>query len=99
MLTQKWEFSFESPPCLFVLTCLSFCHNRLGGFVVFEGPDVYCVEDARRQTGQPVRGAVRSDWYFLVWALRGAVGEDVAINVRTDWIPWHAEAGLCFVLG
>lgn len=47
-------------------TCLSFGCDHLGGFAAFKGPDVNRVEDARPQTRQPVRGAVRSDWHFLI---------------------------------
>lgn len=82
-----------------VLTCLCFCWNLPGCFVPLDSPDVDSVENSRPQASQHVRGPVRPNRDFLTRALRRGVGKDVAINFCLGWIPWHSEAGFCFILG
>lgn len=82
-----------------VETCLSVCWDLPAGFVSFSSPDVDSVEGPRPQTSQHVRGAVRPDWDLPTSAIRGVVGEDVAIYFSLGWSPWHAEAGLRFISG
>lgn len=104
MFHKKEEFQYrqkgeKNPLVHIVLTCLCFCWNLPGCFVPLDGPDVDSVENSRPQASQHVRGPVRPNRDFLTRALRRGVGKDVAINFCLGWIPWHSEAGFCFISG